>query len=235
MIERMPRCAAVIVPMLCAVCLVSCSPKSAPSELQGSHYDPADVKLPSTTPFDDDAAMRAVYQNYYWFGYAEALSGIGSTFCGNGHPWYAVQMRGFYDGQVDGFAHKHPSASSTRPAAAAPKVADHQPPAELVESLPGIAAVRHLGDGAVELSLSDADAKEGWELIVNGKGGAHNVAMPIEWIARHNFGYVGAGWHGFQYVGDRGPYLLIYEVTTFYDIVPDEKRLVQVLPYGASN
>jgi hypothetical protein len=110
------RCASVIVPIICAICFISCASKSSSSsELRGSDYDPADVKLPSTTPFDGDAAMRAVYQNYYWFGYAEALRGFGTTFCGNGHPWYEVQMRGFYDGQRDGFRQKNPSIPSTRP------------------------------------------------------------------------------------------------------------------------
>jgi hypothetical protein len=69
-------------------------------------------------------------------------------------------------------------------------------------------------------------------LIVHGKGGSRIVAMPIQSIARHNWGYVGAGWHDFQYVGDRGGYLLFYEEILFYQIIPDERRLVQVLPYG---
>jgi hypothetical protein len=114
MIIRMQRCASVIVPIVCAICFVSCTSKSPSSELRGSDYDPADVRLPSTTPFDGDAAMRAIYQNYYWLGYAEALRGVGTTFCGNGHPWYDVQLRGFYDGQLAGFRHRHASTRSTQ-------------------------------------------------------------------------------------------------------------------------
>ena len=115
----MHRRAPVIIPIVCAICIISCAPESPPSsETRVSDYDPAKVKLPTTTPFDNDAAMRVVYQNYYWLGYAEALRGVGSSFCDNGHPWYTVQMRGFYDGQLDGFRHKHPSTPSTRPAAA---------------------------------------------------------------------------------------------------------------------
>ena len=60
------------------------------------------VPLPEQTPFDDDPAMRAVYLNYYWFGYREGRSGMGSSFCGNGHPWYEVQWRGYTDGQTAG-------------------------------------------------------------------------------------------------------------------------------------
>jgi len=60
------------------------------------------VKLPTTTPFDNDPAMRAVYQDYDWLGYAQALRGIGTSFCSSDHPWYLVQFRGFSDGQRDG-------------------------------------------------------------------------------------------------------------------------------------
>jgi len=65
------------------------------------------VVLPAQTPFDNDAAMRAVYQNYYWSGYALALRGIGRSFCDDEHPWYLVQLRGFSDGQRDGFSRKY--------------------------------------------------------------------------------------------------------------------------------
>jgi hypothetical protein len=95
--------------LLCFGVSLSCAPASRPLDLRQNTGDPEGV-LPSTTPFDDDPAMRAVYQNYYWFGYAEAMRGVGSTFCGNGHPWYDAQRRGFYDGQMEGFRKRYAKA-----------------------------------------------------------------------------------------------------------------------------
>jgi hypothetical protein len=71
----------------------------------------ATAKLPDRTPFDADPAMRAVYQNYYWLGYAEARMGGASSFCDNGHPWYEVQFRGFSDGQRDGLTWRRPATT----------------------------------------------------------------------------------------------------------------------------
>jgi hypothetical protein len=95
--------------MLCLGASLSCAPASRPSDAYQPTSDP-DGLLPSTTPFDGNPAMRAVYQNYYWFGYAEAMRGVGSTFCDNGHPWYDAQRRGFYDGQIEGFQKRYAKA-----------------------------------------------------------------------------------------------------------------------------
>ena len=103
----MSHCPTIVALILSATSFISCAPKSPPSETHLSDYDPAEVRLPSTTPFDNDVAMRAIYQNYYWLGYAEALRGIGSSYCGNDHPWYVVQFRGFSDGQRDGFQKRY--------------------------------------------------------------------------------------------------------------------------------
>ena len=65
------------------------------------------VAVPEQSPFDDDPVMRAVYLNYYWFGYREGRSGIGGSYCGNGHPWYEVQRRGYTDGQTAGMDNWH--------------------------------------------------------------------------------------------------------------------------------
>ena len=66
--------------------------------------DPANVRMPVQTPYDNDPAMRAVYLNYYWFGYHDGMRGVTGSFCGNNHPWYDVQRDGISDGYRDGIA-----------------------------------------------------------------------------------------------------------------------------------
>ena len=60
------------------------------------------VPLPTVTPFERDTARRTVYLEWYWFGYKEGILGGGSSFCGNGHPYYDAQFKGHRDGNRDG-------------------------------------------------------------------------------------------------------------------------------------
>jgi hypothetical protein len=60
--------------------------------------------MPTTTPYDDDVERRAVYREWYWFGYKQGLAGVGSTYCGTDHPMVDVQVKGYYAGQRDGMA-----------------------------------------------------------------------------------------------------------------------------------
>lgn len=66
--------------------------------------NPADVRMAAQTPYDGDAAMRAVYLNYYWLGYHDGMRGITGSFCDNSHPWYKVQRDGLSAGHHDGIA-----------------------------------------------------------------------------------------------------------------------------------
>jgi hypothetical protein len=90
-----------VLALTAASIMIGCA-GGGPPKVQPRALPDEPVHLPVATPFDDDPAFRAVYLNYYWFGYSEATRGVGATFCDNGHPWYEVQQRGYSDGQTAG-------------------------------------------------------------------------------------------------------------------------------------
>jgi hypothetical protein len=90
---------AILVAVLCASVWGCATRSPQPQRFAGSDKY---AHMPERTPFDADPAMRAVYLNYYWFGFREGRRGASSSYCDNGHPWYEVQMRGYYDGQTAG-------------------------------------------------------------------------------------------------------------------------------------
>jgi hypothetical protein len=65
------------------------------------HKD-APVVLPSSTPFDDDAAARAAYLEWYREGYRSGLTGISTTCCFPPGPCPRAQQKGWEDGQSRG-------------------------------------------------------------------------------------------------------------------------------------
>jgi len=102
--------------------------------------------------------------------------------------------------------------------------------AEHVEYLDGIAAVRRLDGGNVELSLSAADAASGRDLATQSTRGRSVSAWPYERVWRDNVRYIGAGLDAFQYLGDRGEYMLFRESCSFYN-EPEIRQLLLVRPY----
>jgi hypothetical protein len=89
--------------LVIAISLCGCTSESAPYAVPDTprRFDSQSVHFPDRTPYDREPTLRAVYQNYYWFGYADGLLMRGTTFCDNSHPWYEIQTRGYYDGQRD--------------------------------------------------------------------------------------------------------------------------------------
>jgi hypothetical protein len=98
-----------------ATLLTGCAAEYSPYALHDHpiRFDPAAIPIPDHTPFDTDPARRAVYQHFYWYGYADALAAASSTMCGNDHPWYDAQRTGYYAGQRDGSLHRFPTTSPT--------------------------------------------------------------------------------------------------------------------------
>jgi hypothetical protein len=112
----------------------------------------------------------------------------------------------------------------------APAQVEAVEPAEVVKYLDGIAAVRRLDGGKLELSLSEADAASGWDLATRSTRGRSVSAWPYERVWRDNIGYIGAGVRSFQYLGDRGEYVLFRESHSFYN-EPEIRELLLVRPY----
>jgi hypothetical protein len=62
------------------------------------------VVLPGVTPFDDDAAARAMYLEWYRDGYRSGLTGISITCCFPPGPYPSAQQKGWSDGQLQGLS-----------------------------------------------------------------------------------------------------------------------------------
>lgn len=65
-------------------------------------YKDTPVPLPSTTPFDSDAAARAMYLDWYRDGYRSGLTGVTITCCFPPGPHPQAQQKGWSDGQLQG-------------------------------------------------------------------------------------------------------------------------------------
>jgi hypothetical protein len=90
--------------------------------------------------------------------------------------------------------------------------------------------VRRLDGGTVQLSLSEVDAASGWDLATQSTRSQSVSAWPYKRVWRDNVGYIGAGLHAFQYLCDRGEYMLFRESCSFYD-ESEIRRLLLVRPY----
>lgn len=91
--------------LIAAASSIGCTQRPDPSyafEMDRRRAAADSVKLPETTPFDDDLDMRGVYLNYYWFGYQDGVCG-GCNFIPTDHPWYEIQWHGYIDGALAGF------------------------------------------------------------------------------------------------------------------------------------
>jgi hypothetical protein len=92
----------VLLGALFAGCATHTAPESAGYGNRRARLARREVPMPTTTPFDTDSTQRAVYREWYWFGYTEGLSGTTSSFCGSEHPWNDAQFSGHSDGNRDG-------------------------------------------------------------------------------------------------------------------------------------
>jgi len=96
-----------LIPLL-AMFAVLCGCASAKDDLMVDYrarlalHKDAPVVLPSSIPFDDDAAARAAYLEWYREGYRSGLTGISITCCFPPGPYPRAQQKGWGDGQSQG-------------------------------------------------------------------------------------------------------------------------------------
>ncbi len=111
-----------------------------------------------------------------------------------------------------------------------PPVADAEP----IDSIPAFVSVRPMPNGRVYLEADSRNDLLPMHLSIRrGDWGRAGYADPGDTIHVALMHAVGAGAHWFIYLGpgEEGR-LMFYEFSSFYDIVPDTRRLIAVMPYG---